>query len=286
MPQTSIGFVSFAGGHLRWKFASIRILRQIKASARFDSMEMYTEKKLHDIISPEIAQFISAHPKGYGLWIWKPIVVLDFLRRNPRCESILYLDAGCDFNGSESSRKRWEEYLSHLRHFNAVIFQTPHPEKSYTSAQLVTLLRSDLAHLECGQYHAGAFLMERSFAIKFCTDWLEVMSKENFKYLTDSVEGETIGIHEIHSDYRYDQSIFSLLLKKKSNIKILEDRETDFSPTWKIGLNYPVLTSRNRSIVPVLKEGLVHRGLRRVERRVIRTYNSYNEYLTRRKSKK
>lgn len=285
MPQTSIGFVSFAGGHLRWKFASIRILHQIKASARFNSMEMYTEKKLHDIISPEIAQFISAYPKGYGLWIWKPIVVLDFLERHPKCDSILYLDAGCDFNGSESSRKRWEEYLTYLRYFNAVVFQTPHLEKSYTSPQLVNHLRSDFAHLETGQYHAGAFLMERSFAIQFCTEWLEIMSTESFKYLMDNVEGQSIGYYDIDSDYRYDQSIFSLLLKEKRDIKILEDRETDFSPSWKTGLNYPVLTSRNRSIVPVLQVGLVHRGLRRVERKVIRTYNTYKQYTEDRKPK-
>ena len=278
MSQPCIGFVSFAGGHLRWKFAKARLLRQVKVSKRFHSVEIYTEKKLHEIISPEIAKFISDNHFGYGLWIWKPIVVLDFLKRNPLCDSILYLDAGCDFNYSKLSRKRWHKYLGYLRHFDALIFQTPHVEESYSSVELVTRLRSKLSHMQSGQIHAGAFLMTRSFAEDFCNEWLDVMSEDRFKLLKNEIIGESVNLFDTHIDYRYDQSIFSLLVKQKLRVKILQDEETDFAPTWKAGLYFPILTSRNRSIIPILKEGLIHRALRRIERRVIRTYNSFNEY--------
>lgn len=286
MPQTTIGFLSFAGGHLRWKFASIRILRQTKSSTCFESIQMYTEKKLDSIITPEIAQFIAANRKGYGLWIWKPIIVLDFLKKNPHCESILYLDAGCDFNYSRASRMRWEEYLYYLENFKAIIFQTPHLEKSYTTKRLVNRLRSDSTHLETGQIQAGTFFMTRDFALKFCEEWLAIMSEENFKWLKNLAEDRATCYFDNFIDYRYDQSIFSLLMKQQQVKTLQADQETDFSSSWKTGLRFPILTSRNRSIVPILKAGLVHRGLRRVERRVIRTYNTYNEYLLRRKSKK
>ena len=283
MSQPSIGFVSFAGGHLRWKFARVRLMRQVKASKCFDSIEIYTEKRLNEIVSPEIANFISANRLGYGLWIWKPIVVLDFLKRNPMCNSILYLDAGCDFNYSRSSRKRWNEYLFFLQQSGSVIFQTPHAEVSYTSKKLVTRLQSDLSHLQSGQFQAGTFLMTRDFAQNFCMDWLAIMSEKDFELLSNDVEDDSLDLYGDHIDYRYDQSIFSLMMKQKQDIKTLKDNETDFAPSWKAGLNYPILTSRNRSIVPVLKVGLVHRAIRRVERRVIRTYNSYSEYNRKRK---
>ncbi len=278
MSQPSVGFVSFAGGHLRWKLARVRLLRQVKASSYFESIEVYSEKRLDEIISPEIANFISANRLGYGLWIWKPIVVLDFLKRNPSCTLILYLDAGCDFNYSISSRKRWEEYLLLLQQFGAVVFQTPHSELSYTSKKLVTRLRSELSHLQSGQIHAGTFLMTRDFALNFCEEWLAIMSENNFGWLRNEVEDESVDFYDDYIDYRYDQSVFSLLMKQNKAVNILQDDETDFAQSWKAGINFPILTSRNRSIVPILKQGLIHRALRRVERRVIKTYNSINEY--------
>lgn len=127
--------------------------------------------------------------------------------------------------------------------------------------------------------------MSRDFALKFCEEWLAVMSEENFKWLKNEVEDESAEYYENYIDYRYDQSIFSLLMKQQQ-VKILQaNLDTDFAPSWKAGLDYPILSSRNRSIVPVLQVGLVHRGLRRVERKVIRTYNTYKQYKEDRKPK-
>jgi hypothetical protein len=240
---------------------------------------MYSEKKLNQIISPEIEEFISAHRLGYGLWIWKPIVILDFLEKNPRCEAVLYLDAGCDFNSSDSAVRKWNEYLSHLKDYNAVVFQTIYPEESYTKKQLVKTIGNKNSDITTGQIQAGAFLMNRKYAIDFCKIWLDYMSGNNFKLLKNEENDSDSELYENYIDYRYDQSIFSLLVKRGQNVKILQaSLESEFAPNWKTGLQFPILTSRNRSIVPVLQTGLVHRILRRLERRLIRTYNTFNQY--------
>jgi hypothetical protein len=286
MTQTSIGFVSFAGGHLRWKFARIRISRQVKASKCFDKIEIYSEKKLRKIISPEIAKFISANSLGYGLWIWKPIIILDFLENNPKCESILYLDAGCDFNDSNLSLKKWNEYLNFLKKSDAVFFQTTYLEESYTKKELVKAVKNEVSDLKTGQFHAAAFLMNRKYAIDFCEKWLEYMSVDEFKLLTKEGSRKELDFYESYIDYRYDQSIFSLMVKREQNVKILQaNLELDFAPYWTDGLEFPILTSRNRSIIPVLKIGVLHRILRRIERRVIRTYNTYIQHKEVRKLK-
>ncbi len=278
MTQPSIGFVSFAGGHLRWKFAKVRILRQIKVSKCFDSIEMYSEKKLNRIVSPEFAEFICANRLGFGLWIWKPIIILDFLKNHPTCELILYLDAGCDFNYSNSSKGRWEDYLSYLDFAGAVVFQTPHAEESYTRKQLVKRLGAVPEHVQSGQIQAGTFFMTRSFALKFCTEWLEVMIEDEFRLLKNERDNEASDFYESYVDYRYDQSIFSLMMKQRQVKMLQSDKETDFAPLWKQGANFPILSSRNRSIVPVLRTGYIDRAIRRIERRIIRTYNSVDSH--------
>ena len=275
MRLRQIGFLSFAGGHLRWKFAKLRINRQIKKSRYFFPLEMYSEKKLSKIISPQIGELILDNRLGYGLWVWKPVILLDFLEKNPKCESILYLDAGCDFNSSNSSMSKWNEYLAYLENFDAIIFQNTLPEENYTSKKLVKKLESNMADVKSGQIEAGAFFMNRDFAIKFCREWLELMSIDNFDLLRHEKSGNAYEFYEGFIDYRYDQSVFSLMMKQRQNIKILQaDRETDFFP-WSAGLDFPILRSRNRSIVPVLKTRLIHRGLRKLERKVIKTYGKF-----------
>lgn len=278
MPPQSIGFVSFAGGDLRWKLARIRLDRQIRSSRYFNSIRIYSTRKLHKLIDPHMAEFILANRLGYGLWIWKPIVILDFLERNPKSSSILYLDAGCDFNPSNSSKAKWDEYLSYLQNFEAIVFQTTHKEESYTSKQLVKELDIEPINVISGQIQAGSFFMTRNFAEDFCRKWLNVMTCDDFFFLKNEKNSNDFEPYDSYIDYRYDQSVFSLMMKKCENIKILQvDQETEFAPDWKSGRKHPILTSRNRSIVPVLKTRLIHRGLRRIERRVVKTYGLIHE---------
>lgn len=279
MSQPSIGFVSFAGGHLRWRFAKVRLNQQIKQSGYFGFSEIYSEKKLISMVSFQVREFITNNRQGHGLWIWKPIVILDFLEKNPMCHSILYLDAGCDFNSSDSSKSKWNEYLSTLTEYDSIIFQNGHAEESYTSKKLVRKLGAEIADIKSGQIEAGAFFMNRNFALKFCKEWLEIMLEDNFDFLKNGKSLNPSDFYESHIDYRYDQSIFSLMMKQRLGVKILQaNQETDFAPFWKEGWKYPILRSRNRSIVPVLRIGLVARIIRRIERRLIRTYNSVNAY--------
>ena len=275
MPSQPIGFVSFAGGHLRWRFARIRINRQIKKSRYFKAIGIYSEKKLHDLIEPFIAKFIQDNRLGYGLWIWKPIIILDFLEQNPLCQSIVYLDAGCDFNPSKMSKPKWDEYISYLGDFNAIVFQTNHIESSYTSKQLIEKLHAESIDIKTGQIQAGTFFMTRKFAEEFCREWLELMIDDNFMLLKNKEKYINFKPYGGFIDYRYDQSVFSIMMKKRTDVKFLKAYlETEFAPEWESGSSYPILTSRNRSIVPILKNRLIHRGIRRIERRVIRTYNS------------
>ena len=277
MSQPSIGFVSFASGHLRWRFARVRLNQQIKQFRYFESAEVYSEKKLHSMVNRQVRELIADNSLGHGLWIWKPIIILDFLEKNPLCDSILYLDAGCDFNSSDSSKRKWNEYVSDLAKFDSIIFQSTHAEESYTSKKLVKKLAAEIADIKSGQIEAGAFFMNRVFALKFCREWLEIMLEDDFGFLRNGKSSKPSDFYECHIDYRYDQSIFSLMMKQRQGVKILQtDQETDFAPYWKEGLEYPILTSRNRSIVPILRIGFIARVIRRIERRIIRTYNSVN----------
>lgn len=275
MSSSNIGFVSFAGGHLMWKFAKLRIKNQVARSQRFREISIYSENLLDKLIEPNIQNFIKSHRMGYGHWIWKPVIILDFLATNQNCDSILYLDAGCDFNYSKTSKKRWEEYLSMLDNFEAIVFQTPHLERSYTKKALVEKLQVTLPYIETGQIHAGAFFMKREFAKVFCVNWLDAMMFKSFRFLKN--ENDILDQFNSYIDYRYDQSIFSLMMKTTINVQILKDTDTDFSPNWENGKAFPILTSRNRSIVPVLHTGYLARGIRKIERKIIKTYNSIQE---------
>jgi len=260
-----IGFLSFAGGDILWKLASLRIEKQAIHSNEFEAVKVYSPEELSKISKTSDLNFMHSNKRGYGYWLWKPILVLDFIQKHPDVDVILYTDAGCDLNFNTKSRKNWQKYLNKLHEFECVVFKMELIEKNWTKRELIDAFPIFKEHAASEQILGGVFLMKRNFAIEFCNQWLANMRTDNYALLDDSLNPK-IQDPEF-SSHRHDQSFFSLMCKSDHRVLILDSlKEVYFEPTWSDGDEYPIWTSRNKSYLAKYKTGNLYKFLRDFER--------------------
>lgn len=225
-------FISFADS----KFYNTlkRLEKEAEDSQFFDFITMYNELDLEN----DILNYCNNTPKGYGYWVWKPIIVkkkFDTIEDN---DILIYADAGCSIYNS--GKKKYEEYITHLKTNDAIFFQMEHKEKSWT--KMDTIIEMDgLELLETGQITACCFFLKKNDTTKkILEEWFN--TSINKRKLLDDTNSETQNDISF-VEHRYDQSILSLSVKKH-NIKLFDDH------TWKFyshgSTDYPINCTRRK----------------------------------------
>lgn len=267
-----IGLVSFWGGDLKWKFAAKRLHNQASLSNMFSAVKIYDRASLDEFCEASVIDLIDKNSKGFGYWIWKAPVILEFIKKNPAIDVVCYLDCGCEFNFEQPAISRWNEYLSELEIFDALFFETDCIEREWITSELIQRLQVTEVELTKNQIGATAFLMKREYAEEFCSNWYKIMKESNFKFLASS--------HDVKNqdpffrESRWDQSILSVLAKRSKNVRILRTIDENFFPgNWSKGHGFPILTTRNPSQVSIYRIGRKWDIIRLAEKIVSRFFS-------------
>ncbi len=266
-----VGFVSFSGGDFLWRASLRRIHRQAMESEVFSKVGTYSPKDLRHLTSPSEYDFILSNPRGFGFWIWKPIIVSNFLNQNPDLDMVLYADAGCDLNFNSDSKVNWVRYLKELESHDAIFFKMELIERHWTKQEVFNTLPELEKFRDSEQILGGVFLMNRDFAFRFCNKWIETMRMRSYSLVTDEFDPNIQDSDFVQP--RHDQSIFSLLSKQESKVLVLDSlQELHFEPHWNRGRDQPIWTSRNKSSVPKYDLSLQARIVRLTEKALRRLF--------------
>jgi hypothetical protein len=191
--------------------------------------------------------------KGFGYWLWKPIIILKRLREIPPGDILLYLDAGCELNLlSEEPRGRISMYFNLVRQHGSLAMKlNDEPEKGvyptelrYSKSALIQSIKPSAETLSENQLMATVMLLTNNEVNQeFVKKWGDVAASENYSLLMDDQR------HHQDKDFighRHDQSIFSILYKESGMFYIPD--ETNWKPDWLgEGSIYPIWAMRNRT---------------------------------------
>jgi hypothetical protein len=245
--QPKIHLVTFGGGK-GYKRSAQRLISQANGNGIFSTCKMICNSDL-DRLLPETSQNISkvvgrtGGNLGFGLWIWKPDVILHLMSRTPENEIVLYLDAGCTLNlKNPKAIKRLQDYarlasmngLFAMQLWDGEFDQKDLSDRYWGSTELRDLIDVSESMYVTNQVQSGIIFVKNCQASrKVIEKWKAIMLQCDFKYL----------IGEGTAQYRYDQSIFSLLYKA-SKYPTFPD-ETYFYPMWEeTGSNFPIWATR------------------------------------------
>lgn len=201
-------FISFATSNFSKTLD--RIENEAIDSGFFDIINVFTEKDIPEFMTQH-HKFISANPRGFGYWLWKPYIVKKYLSTIPEGDIVVYLDAGCSIN--KNGKNRFDEYIQMCikSPFKNISYQySQYKEYQYTKGDIFQYFKTDINDINSGQLIGGMFMLQKcSFTTELINKWYEICC--NYSFID-----ETISKCPNHPEFispRNDQSIFSCLRK-------------------------------------------------------------------------
>jgi hypothetical protein len=212
MASGRVLLASFADGAFsrrRQRFAS-----EAESSKFFDEVHVHSMNTLPSDFLHLHGEFMKSNPRGFGYWIWKPVVLLETLSLADRDDVVIYLDAGFTIN--PDAGRRFLEYLEITRDskFGMLSFSNIFTEAHWTKADLATRLgvRQDSIDMRTSQLGSGFIMMRPTRENReLVRIWKEIAVEGGYRYSDDSPSTEPN--HPDFREHRHDQSIASLLRK-------------------------------------------------------------------------
>ena len=248
-----IHFITYGSGP--FEKAKKRLLQEARDFGEFKTIKGYGQEDLPKEFL-ETYKDIMKKKRGGGYWIWRPLILLDYLEKVKDNDYVVYLDAGCSLN--KKAKKRFFEYIHMLKKsdYGIMSFQmsgnngpgTLEIEKKWTIKEIFDHLNvdinSDIAN--SGQYLGGVLVMKKN---KHLLDYLQIYKdciEQHADLCTDKFDMEEHQIPEFIEN-RHEQSITSILRKIHGSVVI--DGDESWMPPFGSGqsLFYPFWATRKRS---------------------------------------
>jgi hypothetical protein len=190
-------------------------------------------------------EFITRNKRGFGYWLWKPIIVSRMLSEMAEGDLFVYADAGCEL--STIGFSRFCDYLSAANQKGGLFFSLPFVEKNWTKKQVVTALMLTDDELETNQLQATFFILKNcNESRELVRKWLELCRRDNYAMVDDS--GLTLGQRSSFREHRHDQSLLSILVKR-GDFDVIEWEDFYEQPLYFVNswvLRFPVHARRTK----------------------------------------
>ena len=236
-------FISFGTTH-NYKNSLERIKHEALSLNFYDEVFIYTENDFDEEYLERNKEFMYNN-KGFGFWIWKSYFVKKTMEKMDDGDVLVYADTGCHLTSNPVALDRLDKYVNlcmRLPQAN-LAFQMCFPEKSYTKMDLFKALDEDNVSMkDSGQLVGGIFVLRK------CNNTTNLINEyydlcNNHSLIDDSPS--VLPNDSSFVAHRHDQSLFSILRKKRGCI-IIPD-ETWFpnfmSPE---AMSKPILATRIR----------------------------------------
>ena len=180
--------VSFADGPFR--------PRRPAFVSQATSINIFDDIVIHDISTlpydfvKRHGDFMRENQRGFGYWIWKPLIVLETLRSSAREDIIFYADVGFTIN--PAGRRRILEYaaLPKLPHIKCYRFQILIPNTCGPSViwQMFWLgVEGDVIVMATTQLAAGMFVLQPTKSnIDLMEHWTRIATEDNYHFSDDT----------------------------------------------------------------------------------------------------
>ena len=219
--------------------ALARIKKQALDSGYFDTVHIYDQTNTPGIDAHR--EFIDTHTRGYGYWIWKPLIILDIMKKVASGDTIIYADAGCYINSTPGSREIFAKYLVALDAppYRLGFYFPSLKESVWCKGDLLDYfgLRGG-SHASSGQFMGGIQILKNTPDNQaLMEEWLSVMTRDGYRFVDDSpsISPNEAGFRE----HRHDQSVISLLMKIRGTTYCSQPTHDSKSPI-------AIMRSRNR----------------------------------------
>jgi len=208
-------FVTFSSDE-RFDSHALDLIGQAKSSNWFNQCNLENPEKIEKD-NPKLwnshSHFIKSNPRGYGYWLWKPILILNNLLQMKKGSLLCYADAGCTISPNAKKEKKLEEIVCALNEDNFIVTGFATQRIQYTKKDL--LIELDMLDNAGGRQRAATSVViyNNKRSLEFVKKWIEIGCKDNYHYIDDSPSKIDTEFPEFR-EHRHDQAILDLLCDK------------------------------------------------------------------------
>ena len=244
-------FVSFGGGRKGYGSALRRLKKEIHQLDPDAYVWLFDETNVGSEIfglDMNFSDFAKANPRGFGLWVWKPWVVLQVMEKARDGDIVFFLDAGCTVHTSDRSKLRYQSYIKHIRETGNLFFQQEFREYNWTKREVVEHFQLGLQDETSGQIISGIHAhLVNSDGFLIIRQWLQACTLDSGRLVRDVVS--RVDEDNRFVEHRHDQSVLSCLVKR-AGFSVVPD-ETFHFPKWnRDGDCFPFWATRKISGIP------------------------------------
>lgn len=266
-------FITFGGGRRGFQLAANRLAKEVAKSSWDADILVFDEKSAASHLGDDWnvhSNFFIQNNRGYGLWLWKSILLRNALRgRFGSYQRVLYLDAGSQFSLTNSlAEERFQYYLELTSKFSSLAFThregqfgiQDFAERRWGQHDFHAAIGMDESLLDLPQIQAGCLFLTPE-SLYLMDDWFNWCIKDSYKYLIGNTESDHFGSQ---AEHRFDQSVLSPLWRKYYQHTLPD--ETWFAPNWRnTAINYPIWTIRNDSSMKLPAKNFINKARHRTE---------------------
>ena len=214
MKKQKLYFITY--GTKNFDTAAKHLIKLAKESNFFEECIYFKPQNLEIEFKEKYKDIFALH-RGAGYWIWKHKIIFDTLKNVNDGDLVIYSDSGSSFNSK--AKKRFFEYIEMLNDSKFGNFriqcEKQYIEKDWTTKELFNYFNIDLDSeiAKSTQLEATQMIFKKSQdSMDFFNEYSDVISHD--MYL---ISDEYNSSNQVESfvENRHDQSIFSLLSKKR-----------------------------------------------------------------------
>ena len=207
--------ITFGTDYL-FKNQKIRFKQQARDINFFDSIIIEDEKTIKPLLK-EHEEFVINNKRGYGYWIWKPIIIKNQLEKMKDNDILFYLDCGSTIINNNTDNLN--TYIDILKDKDIMVFYADYLSKKFIKKNVINEFNLNKDVLDNNLIEAGCVIIKKTdFSFKFLNLWLDTMTKNNYSLVNDDLLN-----HEQDKEFiehRHDQSILTILARQYDNVYI------------------------------------------------------------------
>jgi hypothetical protein len=255
-------FLSFGNG---FKFfgSRRRLAVEVRRLEAFDEITIADSRSLGADFWRERGQLVDRYKRGYGLWSWKPYLIMRRLEAMDDGDLLMYADVGCSLN--HEGRPRLMQYFERARTGPGWLgFSLPgNKEGQWTKRAMLKAYHQDNPETRSRPQLASGIHFVRACEAtrRLASRWYDACGRD--RETNDELSADE---HPEFVAHRHDQSAFSLL-SASGPVESIPD-ESWFEPDWDANLRYPVHARRWKHRMPWPTSWLRSRELERFLRRL------------------
>lgn len=236
--SNEVSFITFADGG---RYKRDRVVKEALDSGYFDSCTGFGPESLPKEFKSQFDNYMQANARGFGYWVWKPLVIQMTLAKARDNDLVVFADSGCSvLKGHDRKMLEYYRLLCYGEKFDVLGFEIRYRASHWTKGDLFSTVGVAMDNDSLQLTSSVIMVRKTANSVALINRWAELMHSD--PHNIDDTPSR-LPNHRFFQEHRHDQSCWDLLSRgmKYAGLCVIKDSFMDARD-----MDVPLQPSRKR----------------------------------------